>query len=432
MTYSGSGFWSFADKAQAFQVLPSDAFKDATLQRTSEEVMVCQSFGIIYNFEMKTTRQFWVEILVKTAKPVFRHLAEGTLKTNMPVEQHPEAVDRSFFTHLEAAGRSLAGIAPWLNQQDGCELEKKEREAILQLIPQALGNMVESQSPDHIDFSAGPQILVDTAFLAQGFLRAWDRIWLPLDPELKDALIKKTMETRQFKPGQNNWLLFSAMVEAFLCRAGAAWDPVPIEFALKKHLAWYKGDGVYGDGEEYHCDYYNSFVIQPMLYDILSQPGEISNRWGMHLPVILERAKRYAVHQERSIAPEGSFPPFGRSLTYRFGVFQLLGQMALTQNLNADLRPAGVRCAMTAALKKSMTAAGTFDAEGWLQIGLCGHQPALGETYISTGSLYLTLCGFLPLGLPPEDPFWSDPDEDWTAKQIWNGGNLSADKALHA
>ena len=39
-------------------------------------------------------------------------------------------------------------------------------------------------------------------------------------------------------------------------------------YALQKHVDWYKGDGTYGDGEELHWDYYNSFVIQPMMLDI--------------------------------------------------------------------------------------------------------------------------------------------------------------------
>ena len=72
----------------------------------------------------------------------------------------------------------------------------------------------------------------------------------------------------------------------------------------------------------------------------------------------------------------------------------------------------------------------TFDANGWLQIGFCGHQPALGEDYISTGSLYLCSAGLLPLGLPPEDEFWSAPAERWTSQKIWSGGNAPADHAI--
>jgi hypothetical protein len=75
-------------------------------------------------------------------------------------------------------------------------------------------------------------------------------------------------------------------------------------------------------------------------------------------------------------------------------------------------------------------APGTFDEHGWLRIGFCGHQPSLGEGYISTGSLYLCTAGLLPLGLPPMDAFWSAPATPWTSQQLWSGQGLPADHAL--
>jgi hypothetical protein len=78
-----------------------------------------------------------------------------------------------------------------------------------------------------------------------------------------------------------------------------------------------------------------------------------------------------------------------------------------------------------------MEAPGTFDAQGWLRVGLCGHQPALAENYISTGSLYLCTVALLPLGLPANDRFWTDPGTDWTSRKVWSGKNLTADHALH-
>ena len=71
--------------------------------------------------------------------------------------------------------------------------------------------------------------------------------------------------------------------------------------------------------------------------------------------------------------------------------------------------PAQARAALDAVIRRTLDAPGTFDADGWLQIGLCGHQPGVGERYISTGSLYLATTAFLPLGLPPDDPFWIGP-----------------------
>ena len=80
-------------------------------------------------------------------------------------------------------------------------------------------------------------------------------------------------------------------------------------------MQWYKGDGVYGDGENFHWDYYNSYVIQPMLLEILHTPG---NEKALYAEV-LKRAQRYAAIQERLISPEGTYPAVGRSLAYRFG-----------------------------------------------------------------------------------------------------------------
>ena len=67
---------------------------------------------------------------------------------------------------------------------------------------------------------------------------------------------------------------------------------------------------------------------------------------------------------------------------------------------------------------------------GWLRIGLSGHQPGVGEHYISTGSLYLCATAFLPLGLPPDDPFWAQPPRPWTARLAWSGAPFPIDHAL--
>jgi hypothetical protein len=54
----------------------------------------------------------------------------------------------------------------------------------------------------------------------------------------------------------------------------------------------------------------------------------------------------------------------------------------------------------------------------------------LGETYISTGSLYLCTAAFLPLGLVAEDRFWSGAAIPWSAVKVWSGADFKADHAL--
>jgi hypothetical protein len=54
----------------------------------------------------------------------------------------------------------------------------------------------------------------------------------------------------------------------------------------------------------------------------------------------------------------------------------------------------------------------------------------VGETYISTGSLYLCSVAFLPLGLPASDPFWSAPAAPFTQQRAWSGQAFPIDHAL--
>jgi hypothetical protein len=167
-----------------------------------------------------------------------------------------------------------------------------------------------------------------------------------------------------------------------------------------------------------------------MMLDVLRATSSTTNEWSTIQTEAVARARRYAAIQERMISPDGTFPPVGRSLAYRCGAFQLLGQMALRRELPEGVTPAQVRGAMSAMIHRTMDVAGTFDRAGWLTVGFAGHQPSVGESYISSGSAYLCAVGLLPLGLPAGDPFWTSPSQPWTAKAIWSGGDVPLDHAI--
>lgn len=377
------------------------------------------------------SRASWVAMLRRVAEPVLGHLAADRLKAAMPVEARPgQEEKRRGVTHLEALGRTLAGIAPWLAVQGITAEEEGQRGRMAGLARGALARAVDPAAADRLEFTAAPQNLVDAAFLALGLSRARRVLWDQLEGNVRDRLVAALQSTRKFTPGDNNWLLFSAVIEAFLASIGAAWLPGPVGKALSSHEEWYQGDGAYGDGPHFHWDYYNSFVIQPMLLGVLDLLTPVDPRWRTHQAAVRKRAVRYAAVQERSIATDGSYPPLGRSLTYRCGAFHHLAAMALRGELPEGVAPAQVRGALGAVIQRTLGAADTFDAAGWLRIGLAGHQPALAESYISTGSLYLCTLAFLPLGLPPAEAFWSGPAADWTSRQIWSGANVPADHAV--
>jgi hypothetical protein len=385
--------------------------------------------------QQKTTggddRAYWLSVLKRLADPVLVNLANQRLKEKMPVESLAgAAAERRNFSHLEAIGRLLAGISPWLELDLKATAEAKVRDEYAELARQAIDSATDPNSRDYMNFTKGGQPVVDAAFLAHAIIRAPNELWGKLKPRTQANLIAALKSTRVITPHYSNWLLFSAMIEASLCSIGQEWDQMRVDYAARQHEQWYKGDGVYGDGPDFHWDYYNSFVIQPMLIDVLRTVSKCVPSWEAVYPSVLARARRYAVVQERLISPEGTFPAIGRSLAYRFGAFQLLGQVALMRQLPREINPAQVRCALSSVIHRMIEAPGTFDKDGWLTVGFCGHQPNIGEEYISTGSLYLCAVGLLPLGLPPSDPFWGAPPADWTAKKLWSGQNLNTDHAL--
>jgi hypothetical protein len=376
-------------------------------------------------------REYWLTTLLRIAEPVLQAAARGQLKATMPVEAaQGQEKGRRAVTYLEALGRTLAGLAPWLELAEVPAAERDRQQRFAELARQAIAHGVNPQSADFLNFTQGGQPVVDAAFLAHALLRAPTQLWGKLAPATQQQLVAALLSSRVIKPVYSNWLLFSGIIEAALLKFTGTGDLMRLDYAIKEHLTWYKGDGTYGDGPDFHWDYYNSYVIQPMLLDVVATLVAA----GKESPELLEklrlRAQRYAVVQERLIGPDGSFAAFGRSLAYRCGAFQHLAQVALQQQLPPGLPAGQARSALAAVIRRTMEAKGTFNAQGWLQIGLCGHQPSIGEGYISTGSLYLCTTAFLPLGLPATAAFWAEPPQEWTARRIWSGQDVKPDHAL--
>ena len=321
-------------------------------------------------------------------------------------------------------------MAPWLEHGPTDGEEGRLRAQYCEWARAGIASAVDKASPDYMDFGGDRQTIVDTAFLSLAMLRAPNQLREKLPPQVRAQLADAMRATRTLLPNYNNWLLFSAMIEAALNALGESWDRMRVDYALRDHANWYVGDGVYGDGPHFHQDYYNSFVILPFLTMLMDTIGKQDPAWQAMSEDIHDRARRYAAIQERMIAPDGSYPIVGRSIAYRCGAFQQLADAALRHALPDEILPAQVRGGLTAVIHRTLGAAGTFDKDGWLQIGLAGHQPSIGEVYISTGSLYLATAAFLPLGLPSADHFWSAPSAPWTSVKAWSGEDISNDHAL--
>lgn len=375
-------------------------------------------------------RAYLVSALTRIANPVLNALSKNELKKTMPVEAKVTK-DRVYSTHLEAFGRLFAGMAPWLELGPDNTPEGKLRQKYINLVIACIHNATDPKAPDFLNFYQGRQPVVDVAFFAQGLLRSPHQIWDKLDAQTKINVIAALKSSRVIQPSYTNWLLFSGTIEAALQKFDKSGDKMRMDYAMRSNLlVWYKGDGAYGDGPNFHWDYYNSFVIQPMLVGMMKVWSDEEPVQKKNYDLALAHIKRYAAVQERLISPEGTYPPIGRSLAYRFGAFQALSLVALMHELPEEIKPQQVRSALYTMIRRQVEAPDTFDKDGWLKIGIYGHQPEIGENYISTGSLYLCSEGFLILGLPASDDLWQGKDEDWTARKVWKGEDVHIDHAI--
>ena len=390
---------------------------------------------ITANAQNKTSdnnRLQWVRVMDKVVRPVFENMANNKLRALMPTEISPVSDNpkqRIEAQYLEALGRALSGIAPWLQQEGGSAEEVKLRAQYRKWVLASIKNATDSTQKDFVLWKGG-QPLVDASFFALGLVRApW--IWENLDVRTKQNTVYWLRQTRDMTPGYNNWILFSGMIEAFFLKYGYDYNPLTIEYGVRTFMyQWYTGDGMFSDGNNFHNDYYNSFVIQPYLKEIIDIANQKTGRYKNEKEKLAKINNRYSEIQERSINADGSFPAYGRSIVYRSGAFHHLANMAYREQLPKSIYPSQVRDALFAVIQKTLLPPATYDKNGWMVIGLAGKQPGLADTYNNQGSLYLCTEIFLPLGLSPDAAFWKDASKPWSSKAIWNGEDFHGDHAV--
>ena len=369
-------------------------------------------------------RAYWANLLYNMAKPVLSNMAEGNLQKNMLVEVSPNWDGRDKkVTYMEAFGRLMAGVAPWLSLPDDDTEEGKMRKQLREWALKSYVHAVDPNSPDYLLWRGHGQALVDAAYVAESFLRAYDQLWMPLDETTKKRYIEEFTQLRRVDPPYTNWLLFSSTIESFLAKVGAPYDQYRVNSTIRKMEEWYAGDGWYADGPSFVFDYYTSYVFHAMYLETLQAMKDAKAYTRIHYKDYyrraLKRAQKFSIVLERLISPEGTFPVFGRSIPYRMGAMQPLALMAWYKTLPAGLTYGQVRNALTSVMHTMFDGKENFNEAGFLTIGFAGRQPNVADWYTNNGSLYLTSLGFLPLGLPATHPFWTDAAFPTTNQKAW-------------
>lgn len=377
----------------------------------------------------KTDRQVWVDLCYKISQPVLENMSKGNFQKDFPLELSPTWDGRDTkVAYLETFARLMAGISPWLALPDDGTPEGKQRKQLHEWAIQAYKNAVDPNSPDKITWLTNTsQPLCDASYLVESFMRAPEATWGQLDEVTKKRYIEGLKSLRTIRPAYNNWLLFRAMVEVFFMSIGEDVDEYALSVGLQKMSEWYLSDGWYSDGPEYAMDYYNSYVMHPMMVEVVEMCKKHKFSTPISLDLAVKRMNRFNTILERFISPEGAYPAVGRSVIYRMGAFQTLAMSAWKYGLPKDLTNGSVRSALTCVMKRMFAVDGNFDDKGYLRLGFAGHQPNLANYYSNSGSLYMTSLVFMPLGLPADHPFWTAPAEPWTSQKAWSGQEFPED-----
>ena len=371
-------------------------------------------------------RDYWVGQAYKMARLVLENMAYGKLQQNMLTEFSPSFDNRNRkVVFMETFGRLMAGIAPWLALPDDGSDEAKQRKQLRDWALASYRNAVDPSSPDYLCWGVSDQNLVDAAYIAESFLRAYDTLWQPLDSLTKRRYFQEFQRLRRIDPPYTNWLLFASTIESFLAKAGGGCDNFRVNMACRKVEEWYVGDGWYADGPVFAFDYYSSYVFHAMYLETLQAmiDAKVNTRidYNKYFDRALKRAQKYAIILERFISPEGTFPVIGRSTPYRLAAMQPLALLAWYQKMPKELSNGQVRAALTQVMHRMFDHQNNYNQKGFLTIGFCGSQPETADWYTNNGSLYMTSLSFMPLGLPANHPFWTDAPQPWTQVKAWNG-----------
>ena len=198
----------------------------------------------------QSDRDYWVQEAYRMAQPVLENMARGELQKNMMTEFSPSFDNRNRkVVYMETFGRLMAGIAPWLALDDDDTAESAMRNKLRQWALQAYKNAVDPQSADYLCWGVAGQNLVDAAYIAESFVRAYDQLWMPLDDITKQRYITEFKKLRSIEPPYTNWFLFSSVIESFIAKAAGLkeYDDFRVMMTIRKVEEWYVGDGWYAE-----------------------------------------------------------------------------------------------------------------------------------------------------------------------------------------
>ncbi|ADD45994.1 DUF2264 domain-containing protein [Stackebrandtia nassauensis] len=248
------------------------------------------------------------------------------------------------------------------------------------------------------------QPIVEAANIALGLHLCREQVWDRLDDRQREPIVDWLAHHASRKAWPNNWVLFTAIVEAFLSSVGVDTSAYRSDADVRWVESWHLGDGWYTDGQRRNIDYYNAWVIHPFLWAWYDMVGDRDPdgawRWRQRLAAFL---RSYGL----MFGSNGSPVQQGRSLTYRTATLAPLWLGQFTGAATED--PGAVRRIASGTLKYFVDAG--VGADGPPSLGWRGGEYLpLTQYYSGPGSPLFAGMGFLGLALPTDHAVWAAPE----------------------
>jgi hypothetical protein len=333
----------------------------------------------------------------------------------------PEVMDLIGYTPtlLEELFRPFWGITPILRENQPHYInvcgEKKE---IGQWLREVLVDGTNPDSPyswDKYRYEVGEhmfnfQNITEIAGLLVGMFFAREKTWdLLTDSEKKqvaDWIYEASCDLCE-KIAGNNHIWFPLLCLLVLKKFGYNYPETDMFMreGMKKLNTMYVGGGWYSDGSFGRIDYYEAWSMHayPLLWCLIED--ESFEGYAEWRDKYISRTELFLADYVKFFDRDGAYPPFGRSLSYRFAAVCVFPLAVL----------AG--CKIDPALAKTVTLRNISYfkenaqlTDGILPPGFLYNAPSLVESYTSSGGAYWAAKTFICLLMDETHPFWSSDE----------------------
>lgn len=347
----------------------------------------------------------WQDAAWRLLEPLAALMEPGraTLPLVGQASDHNANADR-----LEAFARPCLLAASWLRSAAGDETDRTRREQVATWFREGL---VHGSNPAHRDYF-GPngnyhQNCVEIGLLTIALHIARDWLWDPLSDAEKEQAAHWISSVRACGHHWNNHMYFGVFTLEFLREVGHAHptDAAVIAYWMTEMEGMYRGQGWLMDGLNEAYDHYNAFAFHyyglmwSWLYGHTN--AERAARWT-------QWAREFLADYQHVFAASGEHPAFGRSITYRFNAIAPFPLAVLMEA--CPLPPGRTRRLCTRNLDFFLEKP-IYQEQGALSLGWHDPFPEMTELYSCAGSPYWAAKAFGTLLIPPEHPFWNEPEE---------------------